>query len=253
MAKLPPLATRSAVPRGPSTKEILKLAWDYPVYQAEQPSRDRTDVKALRQALPREEAIHYLAGNDPRPLLVLRECAVCNKTDDALLTPNGDNEKTLFFTRWFHCVKLPVDVIQADHPFNALFPDNDAEHLFVSSVDGSGKVPLEADTARVELWSAMARVLAAAYVRDPTAVYKEVHLALDKLDVLDQRLLELQGKRADLTERSTPDLAKLKRLEGEIDQAKKEIASRREEIDQLGKIELKTGAAPLRASAGPNR
>jgi hypothetical protein len=242
------------VPRGASTKELLKLNWDCPVYEAtESPRSDNTGVKQKRQALSREDAIHVLAGKDPRPLLVLRECSFCNKTDDALLTPGGDNEKTLFLTRWFHCVKLPVDVIQSDHPFNALFPDNDAEHLFVSAVDGSGKLPLEADTSRVELWAAMGNVLAAAYAKDPTAVYKDVRLALDKLDTLDQRLLDLQGKRAELSEASTPDSSKLKKVDGEIAHATHEIAGRRAEIERLCKIDLKAGSAPSRASAGATR
>jgi hypothetical protein len=242
------------VPRGASTKEILKLHWDYPVYaEAETQKSDRTDVRPKREAMSREDAIRFLAGKDQRPLLVLRECAFCNKTDDALLTPGGDNEKTLFLARWFHCVKLPVDVIQADHPLNALFPDNDAEHLFVSAVDGSGKVPLEADTSRVALWTAMTNVLAAAYSKDPLAVYKELPLLLDKLDVLDQRLSELENKRADVTEGSNLDSGKLKKLDDEIAHAKREIASRRDEIEHLCKIELKAGNGSSRASAASSR
>jgi hypothetical protein len=253
LTKLPTLPT-ATVPRGASTKALLKLNWDCPVYQAtESPSGENTTVKAKRQALAREDALRVLAGKDPRPLLVLRECSFCNKTDDALLTPGVDNEKTLFLTRWFHCVKLPVDVIQPDHPFNALFPDNDAEHLFVSAVDGSGKLPLEADTSRVELWTAMGNTLAAAYMRDPSAVYKDVHAAFDKLDTLDQKLLDLQGKRADLSESSSPDSSKLKKLDGEIAHTMHEIAGRREEIERLCKIDLKPAGTSSRAPAAPSR
>jgi hypothetical protein len=63
----------------------------------------------------------------------VRECKVCNKTDDALLRPGAQNERTILLSRWFHCVKVPVDVLQPDHPFNALFPDTKSEHLFVSA------------------------------------------------------------------------------------------------------------------------
>jgi len=217
--------------------------------EAETQTSDRTDVRPKRQAMSREDAIRFLAGKDPRPLLVLRECAFCNKTDDALLTPGGDNEKTLFLARLFHCVKLPVDVIQPDHPLNALFPDNDAEHLFVSAVDGSGKAPLEADTSRIALWTAMTNVLAAAYTKDPLAVYKELPLLFDKLDVLDQRLIELENKRADVTEGSNLGSGKLKKLDDEIAHTKREIVARRDEIERSCKIELKAGNGPTRAPA----
>ena len=236
-------ATSGPVPRGPSTRELLKLGWDYPVHQAtEAPRSEGTSVRAPREALPREAAMRFIAGKDPRPLLVLRECSFCNKTDDALLTPGIDNERTMFLARWFHCVKLPVDVILPDHSFNALFPNDDAEHLFVSAVDGSTKAPLEADTSRVDLWSAMGKVLAAAYVKDPMIAYKEVHQVFDRLDVLDQKLAELDIKKSGIMESPSPDLAKLKRVEAEIGEVRKEIASNREEIARLSKLDLKPGA-----------
>jgi hypothetical protein len=235
------------VPRGPSTRELLKLDWDYPVYvaAAAAPS-EGTAVRAPRQALSREEALRILAGKDLRPLLVLRECAFCNKTDDALLTPGTDNERILFLSRWFHCVKLPVDVTQPDHPFNALFPNDESEHLFVAARDGSDKAPLEADTSRVELWAAMGRTLAAAYVKDPTTAYKEIHSTFDRLDVLDVKLGGLEAKKSDLMETPGVDAAKLKKVDAEIEQVRKEIASAREEVQRLSKLELKAGTAASR-------
>ena len=69
----------------------------------------------MRKALEWNAAIEALAGKDERPLLVMRECARCNKTDDALLQPGSDNEKVLFLARWFHCVRLPIDVLSLIH------------------------------------------------------------------------------------------------------------------------------------------
>ena len=60
-----------------------------------------------KRTLPPEEAYAMLAGEDHRPLLVLRECMTCNGTDDALMTRKADNERTMLLSRWFHCVKLP--------------------------------------------------------------------------------------------------------------------------------------------------
>jgi len=222
---------------------MLKIAWDFVVYTPEAERSDGTSVKALRHALPMEEALKRIAGTDQRPLLVLRECPVCNKTDNALLQPGSDNEKTIVLSRWFHCVKLPVDVIQPDQPFNSLFPTNDAEHLFVSSADGSTRIPLESDTSRPELWSAMGKVLAAAYVKDPSASMKEIQKAHDRLDTLDSKLQDLEKSRDEQVENAgRMDKEKLKKIDKEIEAVKKEIAGERSAIDKLSKIDLKPSA-----------
>ena len=78
----------------------------------EEPEAKHSTAKKKRKALSREDAFKVIAGNDPRPLLVLRECKVCNGTDDALLKGGIDNERTFLLSRWFHCVKLPVDVLE---------------------------------------------------------------------------------------------------------------------------------------------
>lgn len=224
---------------------LLGLHWDYPVYQATvEPKPDVTAPRVARTALSRAQALRVIAGGDPRPLIVLRECARCNKTDDALLTPGYDNEKVLFLTRWFHCVKLPVDVVQSDHPFNALFPNNDAEHLFVSTVDGSVKDPLESDTSRVELCAAMTQVLSLAYSKDPSPLYKELHTLGDQLDILDAQVQTLRAKKAEMMEARISDKKRVAKLDAEIAAVKKEIADKLSGFDKASKIELRPVAAP---------
>jgi len=227
--------------RGPSTQGILRISWDYPSYQAPEPeSGTGTAVARPREALPRAEALRAIAGQDPRPLLIVRECKVCNKTDNALLKPGTQNERTILLSRWFHCVKIPVDVLQPDHPFNALFPDTKSEHLFVSAADGSAKIPLESDTSRVELWTSMSKTLAAAYAKDPSVATKDITKVLDKLDLLDERIHGLERSRDDLLE--TPgklDPRRVKKLEGEIESTRKEIEKSIETIDRLSKYDLK--------------
>jgi hypothetical protein len=143
-------------------------------------------------------------------------------------------------SRWFHCVKLPVDVIQADQPFNALFPTNDAEHLFVCAVDGSNRIPLESDTSRPELWSAMGKVLAASYVKDPNATAKDILRANDKLDAIDSHITELERSRDALLENTGHmDKDKLRKVDKEIEAAKKDLDDQKKTIDRMGKLELK--------------
>jgi len=227
--------------RGTTARDLLKIQWDYAVATNEVQASEGTSVKAARTALPADEAFKRLAGKDPRPLLVVRECQVCNKTDNALLRPGIDNEKTIVLSHWFHCVKLPVDVVDPNEPFNALFPTNDAEHLFVSTIDGTSRIPLESDTSRPELWAAMGKVLSRSYARDPSNAANDILKAHDKLDLLDQKLADLSKARDGLAENpGRLDKDKLKKLDREIESTKKELEAEKASIEKLSKIDLKT-------------
>jgi hypothetical protein len=133
---------------------------------------------------------------------------------------------------------VPVDVLQPDHPFNALFPDTKSEHLFVSATDGSAKIPLESSTSRVELWASMTKTLTSAYAKDPSGSTKDITKVLDKLDLLDERMHGLEKSRNDLLEGKL-DQRKLKKLEGEIEAVRKEIEKSLDTIDRLSKYDLK--------------
>ena len=223
----------------------MDIRWEFPTYVATAaPAKAGTTVKEARRALTREEALNHIVGTDRRPLLVLRECARCNKTDDALLQPGVDNEKVAFLSRWFRCVRLPIDVVQPDHPYHALFPGDDSEHLFVITADGALKHALESDTSRTELCRAMSSVLAASYVKDPTPQYGDLHVFGDQLDGLDIEVKTLEKKRADLMESRTPDKKKIAKVEAEIRAVKKQIDEKLAAIAKASKIELKPPAAP---------
>ena len=204
----------------------------------------------MRKALTREEAFRYVAGTDPRPLLVLRECQVCNGTDDALLSKGADNERTFLLSTWFHCIKLPVDVTEPNHPFYELFGHEDPEHFFVATIDGALKTTLESQTSRAEMWEAMGSVLSATYKKDPQPVVKLVQKSLDRMDVLDERLLDLRDKRNALLETEGEGSTKLQKVDWDIAQVTAEIASVKQEIATATKLELKS-AEPTKAGAGP--
>lgn len=227
------------------------MKWDYPVYRERTEKSDATTVK-LRKALSYDEALQYVTGNDPRPLLVLRECKTCNKTDNALLRAGAsDNEKTVLYSRWFHCVKLPVDVIQEDHPFNALFKSNDAPHFFVATRDGADMFPLETATSRSELWSSMSKVLVKSYKKDPTGCFQDVQHELDRLDVLDARVNDLESQKNALLETAGKlDASKIKRIDADLTAAKKEIADITKAIEKLTKTDLKPAPKPSEPKAG---
>jgi hypothetical protein len=214
--------------RGPSSRSVLQLAWQYPVYSApEQPLLEgRSQARTQRKALSYEEAFAFIAGDDPRPLLVLRECAVCNGTDNALLSQGVDNEKTFLFSRWFHCVKLPIDVMEDDHPFRNLFPGGRSEHLFMASRDGAVRLPLEGERSRTELWSSMLEVLTADYKNKPERSVKDVQKVLDRLDSIDMRIAELSTRVDELLETEGLKSSKLKKV-------RRKLGDAREERDEL--------------------
>jgi len=205
----------------------------------EEPQAKHSTAKKKRKALSREDAFKVIAGNDPRPLLVLRECKVCNGTDDALLKGGIDNERTFLLSRWFHCVKLPVDVLEEDHPFHTLFTQDDPEHLFVCSTDGANHDPLEADTSRTKLLKSMKGLLSEEYKRKPDSAVKKIATILDKLDVVDSRLLELIKSREATLEEDGPKSRKLTKLVKKIDKAEAERDELKNEIVEATRIELK--------------
>ena len=145
---------------------------------------------------------------------------------------------------WFHCVKLPVDVLQADHPFYEMFGHDDAEHLFVAMPDGSSKIKLQSDTSRTELWAAMGQLLTSSYKKDPLPVVKQIRKTFDRLDVLDTRLMELKVKRDDVIESDGLRSSKLDKVDAEIAQVTKEIEAVKVEIAEAKKIELKNPEGP---------
>ncbi len=237
------------VTRGPSSRTLLSLAWIYPVYAREAHSTGPTRTKARARSLSYEEAFDFIAGDDPRPLLVLRECKVCNDTDDALLSRGVDNEKTFLLSRWFHCVKLPPDVLGEDHAFRNLFAASDPEHLFLSTRDGSLRTPLESQRSRTELWSSMLEVLAAEYVQSPGASMKQLQSTLDKLDLTDERILQLEDRIEELLETAGPGSSKLARVRKELDRARKEREELLAAVTRASELRLKRPAAPA-ARAG---
>src|SRR6185436_5147183 len=91
--------------RGPTTRTELEIQWDHPVPPKAAPGDPERTVAIVKRALPFEEALAVIRGNDPRPLLVVRECVRCSGTEDALLRRMEDNERTFLMSRWFHCVK----------------------------------------------------------------------------------------------------------------------------------------------------
>lgn len=202
----------------------------------------------MRRALPLDQAYAWIAGDDPRPLLVLRECLTCTGTDDALLTREADNEKTMLLARWFHCVKLPPDVKQPDHPFHALFEGEDPPHLFVGTRDGSLRRDLNGAQSRTELWKHLDEVLDLAYVEPYEDALKELQKLLNEFDEVDVRMGELNASLNARIEDDGPRSRKVKKLRDKLAKLEKELGELRARLREAGKLPLKEPAKGEHAS-----
>jgi len=181
-------------------------------------------------ALERDDAFVRLAGDDPRPLLVMRECGLCKGTDDAVLSRNLDNEKPLLLSRWFHCVKLKQSVLEDEHTFNKLFAGRPKPHLFLSSADGQTYRPLPGDQTPSVLVNTMSDVLFDSYEGNPKRALKELFKVLTRYDHLDSMEDGLREQKDMEIERRGPNTSKMKRLQAKLDRiaAQKAAAKARE-------------------------
>ncbi len=251
-------ATGGGVPikviRQRTSKDRLKMDWDYPVYVAPEEiaieqSDDETVAAYQRRALAREESFDWIAGDDPRPLLVLRECKTCNGTDWALLNAREDNEKTLLLAQWFHCVKLPNDVLAEDHPFRNMFDGDMPPHLFVSSPDGSNMVPLRGDQSRTELWEAMDTVLDLEYSRDAKKRVQDYMKLLVEFDTIDQ-MQDWRQEQVELAiEKHGPDSRQVKKARKQLEELEKRKKKALEKEAALRDLGLKRKAPEADAAA----
>ena len=202
---------------------------------ADDAGENRSVSVVAKRALPIEEAYAEIAGEDRRPLLVLRECLTCTGTDDALMTRNADNEKTMIMARWFHCVKLPPAVTESDHPFYALF-ENEETHLFLARWDGTERVELDGAQSRVELWKHMEELLASEYEKKHTPALKAMSKLLNELDELDTKVARLRSDLEDVLEKDGPGSRKVAKLEKKLakyEQEKAEVVERAAEVSVL--------------------
>lgn len=233
-------------PRGPTSRFELKLNWEFPTYQEKVTAPDgRTTAVQARRALSAQETFAYIAGEDHRPLLVLRECLKCNGTDNALLTKGADNERTLLMSRWFHCIKLPPDVLAEDHPFHALFADAKPGHLFISRWDGTEREDLTiADQeSRGGLWKLMESFLAMEYEKNAEGSIKQLLGILGQYDKIDEEIGSVKDKIDELIEAGQAESTKMQKLQdklAELDVAKTKARAEAVRVSELKLRERKS-------------
>jgi hypothetical protein len=232
------------VARGASSRVALAIDWKHPTHSAKTASKDGASAAVQqRAALGLAEAMAAITGDDPRPVLVLRECLQCSGTEDALMSSKEDNERTYLLSRWFHCIKLPPDVLEPDHPFHALFAGEKPAHLFLANRDGSRRHDLEGEHSRRELWDAMDRLIVENYRDSYTPVLLKLGRCLDQLDEADQVLADLETRYELALGEGKGESSGTVRLAKEIEQRRERRQKLLAEIDTVSKLEPKTPPA----------
>ncbi len=227
---------------GPSARTLLTVAWTYPVLLADAVDGRRTYARQAPRALPRDEAFRRLAGDDPRPLLVLRECAYCLGSERALLRGGEDDTKTFLLSQWFHCVRLPKEVLRSDHPFHEVF-GTPAPHLLLASPDGTEVVAMPGDLSRVQLWKAMETMLAQHYDGPLQQRLRGLNRLVGKYDAVDEEIRALLHQQELAAEKYGPRSAKAKRLARRLAKARAEREELDRQRDELLDLPLRTPAA----------
>lgn len=247
--------------RGKTAKRILTVDWTYPVFKVVQATAGSaapqgTVAGPVERALPMEQAYEFISDGDPRPLLVMRECERCKGTDHALLSRSLDNEQTVLLTKWFHCVKLPTNVVMEKHPlYNLFLREKEGEripHLFFADPNGANRAELPGDQSQTQLWNVMFSYLERCYAEDAKTALKELRQVLSQYDKLDGLEQEVRSRIERETVKNGPESAKLKKLDGdlaEIDKKRKDLAAREKELRDLA-LKTMQGAKPDPAKAG---
>ena len=230
------------------------MRWDYPVHNFfdEDRSEAYTKAKAYTKALSRQEAFYRVSEDDRRPLLVLRECAWCNGTDDALLSNPTGNERTFIMLRWFHSVKLPMDVLHEDHIFRNLFDEEHPPHVFLATWDGKKVIPFPGDASTKEMQDGLFKLIKSEYKGDARKVVKEIELLVAQYDMLDEHIARLEVNYENEVEFTGEDSRKSKKLKAELDDQVKELAALRAQEIKHSALKLKKPNAkplPLKESA----
>jgi hypothetical protein len=236
--------------RGETSKKRLEIEWNFPVFAPDleqTPADGRTSAGRARAALPRERALLEIRTASRRPLLVVRECGFCEGTDEALLSRRLNNEKTLLLAKWFHCVKLPNHVLDADHPFRNLFPGEHPPHLFLCRWDGSEVVAMDGQQTQSALWQTMQDLIERDHEEDAAKAVKGLLRCLDAYDSIDAREGEVRRQLEETLDEDGPRAPKLRKLQRKLDA----LAEERAEVEAAEAGWLDLGLLPLPAPPEP--
>jgi hypothetical protein len=207
--------------RKDTAKSRLNIAWTDTIADGEK----QLDVKSILQEL---------RGNDPRPLLVLRESSGDKKLA-RLLDRVFKNEKFQLVTQFYNCVKLSKDVADQAHPYAKLFGGKNSPHIVLASWDGT-KIKKRLVTSKGKLdWKDVVGVLKVDYKKSADKAVKELSKLLNTFDTLDAARLNLRAQitRAE-AKGQTGKLKGLKAKMAKVDKAFEAAFTKEQKAKDLG-------------------
>ena len=141
--------------RGKTALDALRIDWKAPAtVEVPRAEEGRTVATMKTEALSLAEAVERLRGDDPRPLLVMRECDTCTGNEHQSLGRTLGNEETRALTRWFHCVRLQENVLEDDHTFAKLFDLQQPPHIVLATTAGA-LYAVRGDETQSQMWKLM--------------------------------------------------------------------------------------------------
>ena len=188
---------------------------------------------AEERVLEIQEALEALRQEDPRPLLIWRDCEGCKNKEGDLLKRTLEDERIILAMPWFHCVKLGHDTIEEDHPYHLLFQGSIPAHIVLSTWDGDRVISV-ARAGQKEVWKAMQKTLQVSYKKSATKAMSGLSKLLEQYDALDEREQELMEQLAEKEERGkTRRAQKLREKIIEVGQEREEALAEEKELYEL--------------------
>ena len=212
--------------RGKTSTSRLNADWQAPILSAE-------------KKLELQEALKELRGEDPRPLLLLRDCDGCKNKEGDLLKRTLLDERLLLATGWFHCVRFSHDVVNPEHPFSVIFEHERHPHIAMASWDL--KTFMQVPRAgQKDVWKSMKRVIGKDYKKSPESAMKGLMKVLVEYDAIDDREEALKTQISTKKERGKT--ARVKILEKELAtlaEEREELIEEEESLKDLGFKKIK--------------
>lgn len=174
------------------------------------------------------DAYAAIAGNDPRPILLLRDCGHSEK-DLTKISTFTDDERVVLAMSWYRLVRVHKDIVRPEHPLHALVGER-APHLVVFTGGGKERIDLALVPTANELWSQMLKGLKRDYRRAPEEAVSKWRQLLTEFDRLDKEHARLKGEE----HRKGGADESLERKLGEIDAKRQKLVGDEKLIKDLG-------------------
>jgi len=239
--------------RQSTSVEILDVEWDYPVAStfADDKGTGHTFASKAKVAWLAEDAFQKIAGDDPRPLLVMRECHACKGSEHALFSRRLNNEKTKLLLHWFHCIKLPAEVEKKNHPFHNLFHFKHGfrPHLFICTAEGQSKKVFTGAQPQSLLQRELNKLINISYAKKPKPAIQAMLKYLSKFDQYDLRESELLTQIDLAREASGPKSSRVKKVQKTLEKVRRNKAKAMKMAKAVCDLKLKVVKAKALSGA----